>query len=132
MSVQDKYKFLEVVSEGQAVSRGVNLSDKNLHTLYRTIQRLSTVTSAQACALFTLETNVPGTMELRKVEIKNIIRKLIEFQLIVQIFRLDVSDDENKLKLVPCFIAATEENPEQIHRLPGADGAGHCGSTCCP
>lgn len=112
MTDSGNYTFLQIVPEGVAVSQGASLSDKTIHTIYKTIQKLSTLNSVRANQLFTLETVVPGTLNLSKIEIKNALRRLLDYGLIAQIFRLNLSPGSSQITLVPCFISSSPEEGE--------------------
>ncbi len=117
MSVQQKYTFLELMKEADAVARGANLTDKINHSVFRAVKSMSTVENAKQNALFTPDMQVPGVVNLTKKDLLAVLNRLISEKLIAQIFRLDY-EPGGGIKPVPCFIAVPGEErntPMQLY-----------------
>lgn len=87
MSPTAKYKFLELVRDNEAILRGSQVGEKNHHTLYRTIRRLSTLDMIRSGQVYTLDTPVAefsGSNITRK-SLSAIIKNLIDDQLIAHL-----------------------------------------------
>ncbi len=111
-----RYPFLRLLQENEAIEKGIIISDKTNHILFRLIQSHSTVSLAKQKQLFTLAYR---GRELNNIFEEDVIagtRKLLDINLITQIFFLNY---ENKqLKLIPCYIAKStieKGSPEAIY-----------------
>lgn len=115
MAGQD-YSFLEVLNEGEAAGQGVNLSDRHLHAVYKSIKKLSNPRNASRGGLFTLDKKVED-VDLPPDGVQSAVKKLISDKLVVQIFRLDWSTESERIRVIPCFIAHGEDERNQVHTM---------------
>ncbi|MDH5654700.1 MAG: hypothetical protein OEZ34_02255 [Spirochaetia bacterium] len=112
-----KYPFLEVISEAEAVTRGVNLSDKIAHLLFKNIRSLSTPENASRSMLYSMNVTIQEIASHSQKEIANVLKKLINEKVLAQIFRIDFDADNSALAVVPSFIALPQEDkfkPEML------------------
>ena len=81
-----RYPFLRLLQENEAIEKGIIISDKTNHILFRLIQSHSTVSLAKQKQLFTLAYR---GRELNNIFEEDVIagkRKLLDINLITQIF----------------------------------------------
>lgn len=109
-----KFKFLEAITETEAAALGVNLSDKIRHYIYRTIQERSSVKEARKKDLFTLRNRIEELADTPEEEVASAIRQLIEDRVVVQMFRLDNDPADGSLVMVCCFVARPNEQIDPI------------------
>ena len=112
-----KYSFLEVISEAEAMTRGVNISDKITHLLFKNIRVLSTPENAVRGMLYSHNVTIQEIASHPKKEIINALKKMINEKVFAQIFRIEYNPDEAGLRVVPCFLALPQEDkfkPEMI------------------
>ncbi|MBW7856975.1 MAG: hypothetical protein H3C43_01420 [Leptonema sp. (in: Bacteria)] len=113
MSPTAKYKFLELVRDNDAILRGSQVGEKNHHTLYRTIRRLSTLDMIRSGQVYTLDTPIQefaGSNMTRK-SLSAILKNLIDDQLIAHLVYLRKGKDQ-PFEAVSCYIAVSPD--EQV------------------
>ena len=124
--IDTRYPFLDLISESQALARGIHLTDNSTYTLYHAIKKNSTIAKVNQNALFTisvgkgatastgstnikhdtsslLDLSTEGFFDASKEKIISIMSKMIQDKLAAQIFRLEYRD--GSLNLIPCYIA---------------------------
>jgi len=105
----NKYPFLDLLTESDAMARGANLNDKVTHTVYRTIRSHSSTESIKAGKIFTLDTFVPDILNLTKRDLVNVVNRLISDKLVVELFFLDYDSGTRRMLLHPCFLTLPSE-----------------------
>ncbi|MBX7058562.1 MAG: hypothetical protein K1X75_10900 [Leptospirales bacterium] len=116
MNPRARYPFLDLLKESEAIARGANLSEKIPHTVFKTIQSLSTTIGAKRNALFTAATPVPEVINLTRKDLLHVIGRLASDRVVTQIFRLDFAPGEG-LQLVCCYIAQPVDEKDTIYHL---------------
>lgn len=114
---QGKYAFLELLTEGDAIARGANLTDKVNHTVFKTIQGLSTRLNARQNRLFTISTPVPEVINLTEKNLVNVLQRLMGDRVIAQIFRLEYDPGNLEPTLVPCYLSVPQDDRENTFTI---------------
>lgn len=110
------YPFLEILSESEAAARGVVLSERLIHALYKTIKISSGAKSARRSALYTIDISPLDMDDPPKIEKLAVLRKLIREKLVVQLFRLD-HQGGMKLNVVSCYASIGEDERNEINEI---------------
>jgi hypothetical protein len=103
MALQAKYPFLDILSESEAVARGVNLSDKITHTIYKTLRNLSTPDSASRGMLLNASIIIPELGGMSKQELTGVLKKLVFERAVAHFFRLEYNANQNRVVPISCF-----------------------------
>ncbi len=109
-------RFLEVLSEQQALAAGVNLGEKHLHAVFRRIQQLSTQASMRDGQAFTIEPVVlDGIGSITRKDLAAVLKRLTRERVVVQILAFEFEND--LLALRPAFIARPVDRPDSLRQL---------------
>ncbi len=103
------YPFLDLLSENQALAKGVNLGDKNTYSLYHAIKKRSNMTMAKQYALFRLGMPVDGILDIAEETIKKILSQLVYEKLIAEVLQLEYRYE--KLHLITCYLSLNLSDP---------------------
>jgi len=114
---QDKYTFLELLKEQEALARGANLNEKVHHAIYKTIKANSSVEAVRNDHLYHLGVNIPDVLHLTKKDIVNVLTRLLSERLIAQIFLFYYDPAQGKPTFVPCFVTLPPEEKQTIGQL---------------
>lgn len=114
-----KYRFLELIKEGDAVTRGSQVGEKIHHAIYRTIRRLSSLDNVKAGFAFTLDTPIPELegMNLPRKALAAVLRNLIDDRLVTQLFQIGTRGN-GQLEAASCYISLPPEDtvtPNQVY-----------------
>jgi len=112
-----KYPFLDVVSESEAAGKGINLSDKLTHLVYRNIKNLSSIENASRGILFSTGMTVAELMNVPKKELINTLRRLCNDNVVVQIVRYEFDPTNGEVRLIPHFIAQPSSEKSTVERM---------------
>ena len=119
MAIQaSKYKFLDLVRESDAITRGSQVGEKNHHALYRLIRRLSSIDMIRTGQIYTLETPIPEltAANLTRKALSSILKNLIEDRLITQLFIIRPGKNA-VFEAVSCYIALPADDLVPIGQL---------------
>lgn len=114
MAENQNYSFLEVISESEAASKGINISDKLSHSLLKTIRAYSTVKMARNDALFVVGSEVFEAKDVSNQEVIQALKRLVNESIVAQLFKLHYHTEEAKIKLTPCFVSLGEEDKDSV------------------
>lgn len=114
---RQRYPFLDILRESEALAKGANLSEKIPHAVFRAIQSLSSSQSARRNALFTLNTPVPDVVNMTRKDLAHVVGRLSTDNVIAQIFRLDYEPGAGGAQLVCCYIAHPADERDTIYHI---------------
>jgi hypothetical protein len=114
-----KYRFLELVREADAITRGSQVGEKNHHTVYRLIRRLSSIDLIRSGQIYTMDTPVPELQaaNLTRKNLSAILKNLIDDHLIAQLFLVRAGKN-TVFEAVSCYIALPPDellSPNQLY-----------------
>lgn len=117
MNPRARYPFLEVWKESEAVARGVNLTEKITHTVYKAVQSRSSAQEARRNGLFTADTPVPEIVNLTRKDLLQLLGRMNTDRAIAQIFRLDYEPGQPAPRLVCCYITQPPDEKDTIYHI---------------
>ena len=106
----EQHSFLDVLTEEEAVSMGVNLSDKFAHHVYRAVLARSTAGSISREEFFTADTVVRELPGLSRPELVAVLADLVQERVVCQLFVLENQPGDRSLRVRPCFLARSERS----------------------
>lgn len=109
--------FLDIITSGEAVNKGVNLDEKNKHAVYSTIVELSTTGSARNGGLFNVNVKNDEIAAINKPEFLRVLRALLTDKLVGQLFYLNYDPAITGLHVLPCYFANTGKDPMLLNKI---------------
>ncbi len=113
----DRYAFLDLLKEQEALARGANLGDKVHHAIYKAIKTNSSVEAVRHNTLYNVGVNVPEVLHLTKKDLVTVLSRLVSERLITQIFIFIFEPGSPKPTFRPSFISIPPEEKQSTGQL---------------
>ena len=113
----ERYPFLDLLRESEAMARGANLADKVNHAVFKEVRNRSTVDVARQNKLFDIKSPVPDLINLTEKDLTGVLNKLIGDRVVAQIFRLEYEPGHDTPNLIAAYIAQPANEKETVFQL---------------
>lgn len=113
----DKFAFLELLKESEALARGANLNDKANHAVFKVVKSLSAAEKVKSGSLYSLNITIPELIHYTKKDLVSVLNRLIVDRLICQIFTVQIKDGTNELALGQYFVALPIDERQSVVQI---------------
>ncbi len=100
--------FLVIQTEQEGVANAINLTDRAIHYVYRTIRLRSTHSAVENGKLFTINSPIDGSDFLEKEHVIHALRYLTKNKMVTELALLQYNIAIKKIEMVPVFLAHHE------------------------
>ena len=106
----EQHSFLDLLTEGEAIAQGVNLTDRFAHHVYRAVLARSTSGALSREEFFTTDTLVRELPGLAHSELVSTLAGLVRERVVCQVIVLENEPGDRSLRVRPCFLARSERS----------------------